>query len=158
MKTVFIVGAGASVPYGLPTGEELRQRILSGLPPQITHYGSQASGSELDTYNGLVSLYYELQSALQKTNLTIDQFIASRPKFNDVGKLLIAAHVLPKELVAILSDELTRNWLGWLVRRWYDNQYMFSNDVEFITFNYDRIIKYTRCILTYLMCSRTAHI
>ena len=34
-KTVFVLGAGASVPYGYPTGLDLREKIINNFTKQV---------------------------------------------------------------------------------------------------------------------------
>jgi len=36
-KTLFILGAGASVPYGYPTGQELRKLLFTKSPKRLSY-------------------------------------------------------------------------------------------------------------------------
>ncbi|WP_156096076.1 hypothetical protein [Methanobacterium sp. SMA-27] len=45
--TVFVLGAGASIPYGYPSGEKLREEICHELEDPSHPYGLNASKSRI---------------------------------------------------------------------------------------------------------------
>jgi len=142
MKTVFIVGAGASVPYGLPTGMELRDLIKQDLPLDF-HVVDGGTPEERKYNQSIIQKNFDdFQIAFEKAYSTIDQFISERRKFEQISTRLIAAYLLPLELEALQKKVLADNWLGWICQKWHNNKNLFLRNVEFITFNYDRIIEY----------------
>jgi hypothetical protein len=159
-KTVFILGAGASVPYGLPTGEHLRSLILNGSPPEFLSPNRNGPLDE-DISRLRTRELDEFLVAFRGTSLTIDQFMFERSGQSELGKKLIAHHLLPLEYAAISQNLFTNEWMKWLFQRWHQNQTLFHGNVEFITFNYDRIVEIGMQIMmanavaiSYSECSR----
>lgn len=146
--TVFILGAGASVPFGLPSGEMLVDNILKlrrGQPygdkylPLLTELGVEDD------------LFLEFQRELaDSTHYSIDAFLERRPKYLDIGKLAIALRLLPCESESILSSPNThyetKNWYRVLLQRLTEGASHISqiaaNKVTFVTFNYDRSLEH----------------
>jgi hypothetical protein len=95
-RTVLVLGAGASVPYGFPSGEELRRKVLRslGLKPEVP-------GSLLQLLNNAGFDHSHIQDfrteLLHANTTSVDLFLEKRPKFVDVGKVAIAAILLPLE-------------------------------------------------------------
>ena len=80
-STVFILGAGASKPYGFPLGVELRQQILQAHSSPNTDQFKllQACGYE----SGQITRFHDdLHDALHDT---IDDFLSDRPTYRDIG-------------------------------------------------------------------------
>jgi len=135
-STVFILGAGASAPYGFDTGGQLLERarrltvdqvaeVIRPLPPH---------GATL------------LQDALEHTgDLSIDAMLETRGEIQAPGKALIAALLLQQERDAKRSKHTT-------ARDWYRTVFTamdaptpreaVSQPVHFVTFNYDRSLEY----------------
>ncbi len=146
-KTVFILGAGASKPFGYPLGFELCNKIVE------TSYGDDfissypiARGQSIKMpqfKNFIERLKYELQYS---NSDSIDFFLEQHKNNQDymsVGKALIAEYLIrceyPKRIFN--SDE---NWYAYLLntcmRTTFDN--FKNNQVSFLTFNYDRSLEY----------------
>jgi hypothetical protein len=135
-STVFVLGAGASAPYGFDTGYELLERART-LPVQeiarlivpLPSYGAPP-----------------LHDALVNTGeASIDAMLETRGTIQAPGKALIARLLLDQERVA-LSNHHTSG------RGWYRTlfsaidapspQEALAQKVRFVTFNYDRSLEY----------------
>jgi hypothetical protein len=144
MKKTFILGAGASYPYGFPLGSELKKEIADILTP---------GGSNHPFYR-FVSRHLRknpdtiriLSSKIQKSPLaSIDQLLlnhAEIPEFIDVGKLFIAFIINSRENINKLMN-VKYCWYSYLFNkilslvRNYPSK-LNELDLYIITFNYDR--------------------
>jgi hypothetical protein len=149
-NSVFILGAGASVPYGYPTGFELVQEIktfLSNFPfdPRI------APKDMLETHmffkqlvNSLSELDEFYNALLKASTYSIDKFLENRPDYLELGKLLITYILKKKENEHRLFIGLKEsNWLAELFNRIDANEDNIpKNRISFITFNYDRSLEF----------------
>ncbi|HET8580462.1 MAG TPA: hypothetical protein VFL31_05635 [Nitrospiraceae bacterium] len=92
-RTVLVLGAGASRPYGFPTGKELIKLIHEG-----TRKPSRHLAEELIECGFQFDLIQEFGRDLKLSSLaSIDAFLEHRKKFRDVGKAAIAAVLIPLE-------------------------------------------------------------
>ena len=111
-KTVFVIGAGASKEFGLPTGEELKQKITSLINIKFKHHDTRPTGDEeilealrsqaLTGSNGrgdvnpFLHAAWSMVSALP-LSISIDNYLeahAEDSKANIVGKLGIVRSIL----------------------------------------------------------------
>lgn len=132
------------MPYGLPSGADLRSRICAAthkpknnlLGQEIVRWG-KVSAPDLQNF-GL---------AFSRSNIaSIDAFLARRQEFAEIGKFAIAACLAISENVdALFSDSTTDHWyrLLWntLIRDASGVTDILQNDVRFVTFNYDRSLE-----------------
>jgi hypothetical protein len=137
-STTLVLGAGASVPYGFPSGPALRDQILDNLSPQAQGRAWWAIVGSLGIDPDQVT---EFRAAfLRSAQASIDAFLKHRPEFLEVGKTAIALGLIPAEGEPNLYQ---RGRPG----LWYD--YLFAamsakpaefpnNQLSVITFNYDR--------------------
>ena len=93
--TVFILGAGASVPYGYPTGFELNEKIKNFLLNRPESLGVAAK-SQFEEFKVLFDLEYTIENlkkfydALSKSvTISIDKFLENRPDLLELGRMLI---------------------------------------------------------------------
>lgn len=139
IPTVLVLGAGASYPYGFPLGQELVDEALgnsSDLKPILDEI-DEALANELD----------EFLSKLDDAHPnSIDAFLeAWHPKFAEVGKAVIAYHLMQKEDKTKLNDApRDEDWYQHLLHTMlltdgFDGL-VFSN-VSILTFNYDRSLE-----------------
>ncbi len=135
-KTVFVLGAGASQPFGFPLGASLVIEIVQGLksPGSKMNQALRRLDIEQDRMSWFADELY------QSAQPSVDAFLEHRTNFREMGKFAIAGSLIPYE------DE------GKLVNRhngpsWYE--YLFTEmgltpdnyaetPVRFVTFNYDR--------------------
>lgn len=146
MRTVFILGAGASQPYGLPSGYELVNEILGVLRSRTENF---------ENWGFLVKEIEEFIKAIEESKpMAIDDLLARRADdFLRIGKLAIAHALVQFEK----KEELTKRGQD---DDWYS--YFFEHlrklarpvqheEYSFITFNYDRSLEY------YLDMATNAH-
>jgi hypothetical protein len=138
-KTVLILGAGASAPFGFPSGRTLRDDIIAGLRKQIAQPFQLLTAAGFDA-NHIASFRDALQRSGQPS---VDVFLEYRPEFIHVGKVAIAASLIPYE------DE-ARLWGG--ADNWYEHLWthlgpslmddVAQSQLSVITFNYDRSLEH----------------
>lgn len=140
-KTVFILGAGASFPYGYPTGPELRKtickefaqeyEILAGIPDREIGYFTKAF------FNSSI--------------ISIDAFLARNPHYSMYGKIAILHSILKSERESNYREDSKipeQDWYKYLFNRMVEGlkgsegyKDFGKNNVIFITFNYDRSLE-----------------
>src|SRR5688572_12345274 len=105
-KTIFVLGAGASKPYGYFTGAELRSNICKRLASMNSDiYGLlRFAGGDPD-------LAEEFGKAFHFSKVeSIDSFVAKNKKYERIAKAMIAYELLPHENPGNLSDDSRRCW------------------------------------------------
>ena len=146
--TTFVVGAGASKDYGLPTSVELRQEAHK-LNPRRTAY-QLIIAAELCTPEQLNAILDDLRS--QGTG-SIDEFLFARQDDEitmKVGRALIAL-LLGSRFPGVISPDALGaeppDWLGYIINKMHSgarNCEAFARgnaEVRFVTFNFDSIIE-----------------
>jgi len=136
--TVFVLGAGASKPYGFPLAAELTTLIcswiISGSPDQELHAISNVSLSEAR----------EMARRLHPSQVSIDLWLAQNKEFLTIGRYSISRFIAKQE------EESTLFWNEWyapLFRKLLPDELPASpeelckNSVTFVTFNYDRSLE-----------------
>ncbi len=151
-NAVFVLGAGASCPYGFPTGRGLRDQVLSRYTADVENYLRHNNrGDPLITQE--VHRAKEFVNKFRKSSTpSIDLFLARNPEFSIVGKRAIIFRILAAEHVSRFREEAEdtkQDWYRWLFEQMTDelvkkeDYSRFSqNDVSFITFNYDRSLEH----------------
>jgi len=151
-KTVFVLGAGASRPYGYPSGIELRKEIY-------THFYDKYEAYIKPYAKNMKHLESELDEAKEFTDKfhkspikSIDLFLALNREFQDIGKKAIALTILAAESVKKHEERMHEGDLDWYSNLFHKltddivnkNDYIHfcENNVSFITFNYDRSLEY----------------
>ncbi|MBZ2164476.1 hypothetical protein [Methanobacterium spitsbergense] len=137
--TVLILGAGASMPYGYPSGEDLRSYIIKNL------------SNDESKLNEIIQLGYSLKDVKNFVNdlkgsqtYTIDEFIESREELIEIGKCAIAQALIPYESKNKLYEENNpQHWYRLLFKRMRTKKFedFDSNEISIVTFNYDRSIE-----------------
>jgi hypothetical protein len=165
IPTVFVLGAGASSAFGFPLGLKLRDQIATHLDDHqgirgaaCRYYGyewHQGTGewiwpnvdeSPVKAREQIVGETDAFKAALLDSPIySIDAFLEYRPEFEELGKIAIAATLIPHELKTTLSrkPDKKRRWIDELFDKMRANPASFAdNQVSIITFNYDRSIEY----------------
>lgn len=140
-KTLFILGAGASLPYGLPLGSTLRQSLC--------HLDQDYQTSELLIRSGLATerdIRWLSAAFRNSKQASIDTFLSLRPDYAELGKLAIAASLCAKEVPdALTSGSIHDDWFLTLWKEMQDGaaeaEDIGKNAVRFVTFNYDRSLE-----------------
>lgn len=142
-KTLFILGAGASKPYGYPTGNDLRYKILT-MMDEDDIIDAYTKWYLQKNKNMLVSNSSEVfkEKFEGSADYSIDAFLEHRPEFMEIGKIYIA-----KILISFEEDKRLRNikdnWYMYLFNRMKISfEELGKNKISFITFNYDRSLEY----------------
>jgi len=136
--TVFVLGAGASEPYGLPLGSQLRLDILA-------KYNSDV-GRAVDLLNTAPFVRKDINAfveALKYSGLSsVDAFLERRPEFMDIGKAMMGIELLHGEVHERLWQP-DDNWLTYLFGNMIGSslEEFANNNVSFVTFNYDRCVE-----------------
>ena len=152
-NTVFILGAGASVPYGYPTGDELRIEIIErfdslyerDVVPGLKKYPE----SRLNFSN---IRRKEFISTFKESRIQIDLFINKNHEFfEDLGKLAILLLIFDAERQKnhffIAEKQSKEDWYRYLYLKMIsdlpgrDDYTISRNNISFVTFNYDRSLE-----------------
>jgi len=151
-QTLFILGAGASAPYGYPTGDQLRKEIIKEFPDKVG-YDDYCQGLEKDLIEDIIQMANELSKYFGRSRTSsIDLFLSRRPRFYEIGRRAIAQIIFEREKGSKFEYDMkdaSQDWYKYLYRRMSETlidaeSYMgFSaNQVSFITFNYDRSLEH----------------
>ncbi|MBT4098639.1 MAG: hypothetical protein HOM68_00075 [Gemmatimonadetes bacterium] len=133
-STALVVGAGAGVAYGFPTGRRLRRDILDRI--------------ESLSSAGIVSLEEAraFGAAFRQSGcISIDEFLQSRTDLNELGKFAIATALMPKEVHGNLFNvdlDAEEHWYEYLFQKMSSDFEDFGlNQLGIVTFNYDRSLE-----------------
>jgi hypothetical protein len=168
-QTLFILGAGARVPYGMPDGNQLTLDIIEELPAKLPNL--RAVGTLTNTLHDVYYLLYaanrlpltthrliSFRKALAyAAHSSIDSFLVSyrdEEGFPEIGKLAVAKVLLHKEFkqnlkrgASVSKDGRDWDWLTYLFREMLKGtngtveDFLDKNKVAFVTFNYDRTLE-----------------
>lgn len=151
-KTVFILGAGASKPYGFPTAFELRKDIISRFSilyrTKVAEYQGKTP-NEIGVPIDMEELISRFRSSSTKS---IDLFLTRNKKYYDLGKEIIAFLIADYEVNSKFREDIENPKQDWyfelydiLTREISDPDKLLNlislNKVSFISFNYDRSLE-----------------
>lgn len=140
-QTTLVLGAGASIPFGFPSGLTLRNSIVARI-----------KGERADLLTALQNRGFSredifcFQTALGQSGRTsVDKFLARRPDLVPIGKvaiaLTLALHEDPDRLFEPERDKV--NWYTYLFDKLdADWEHLAKNKLAVITFNYDRSLEH----------------
>lgn len=139
IPVVLVLGAGASKPYGFPLGRELLDEALQ--PPK-SNYKVALSGIEHSFDTQLAEFQSELRSSRRTS---VDAFLEARPEYETLGKLVIAYHLMRRELenklYAVANEE---DWYQYLIEMMLTSGFegFQNNKLAILNYNYDRSLEY----------------
>ncbi len=147
--TVLVLGAGASVPFGFPAGQSLKDKICS------TEFISQMGLMNLLGFDSKEFKKFSFELS-RSGRPSVDSFLEHRGEFVDIGKAAIASALLPLENTSQLfesSIKKRRNSPNRKEDNWYDllfselcdgipfDEVNKNKRLSVITFNYDRSLE-----------------
>lgn len=133
--TVFVLGAGASQPFGFPSGDELRLGMIESL-------GNQINRDNLVLNEFEPTFIQDFQDTLELGNhRTIDTLLEKKSEFREIGSYVIATRILACERSKILLPQ--KDWYStlWEALK-FENEKPDTSNLSVITFNYDRSFEY----------------
>ncbi len=135
-NTVFVLGAGANVPYGFSTGGGLVQRTRSLDPRALMgNAGNQITAQESAAF-----------AAAASDNMlpSIDALLEHREDLQKVGKRVMATLLYQEEATA-RPRSFEEDWMSLLFSYMSEDakpDEFSRNAVSFVTFNYDRYMEH----------------
>lgn len=156
--TVFIIGAGASVPYGFPTGVQLKTAIIDEFVGKFN--------SMVDSRTITMETFFDEDEAKDEArnfiaafkeaiSPSIDFFLSANPDLGQIGRMAIVLSIMESELNYFLMEsrgEKVNDWFDKLFTEMARNLTFAEgyrefankehNNVTFITFNYDRLLEH----------------
>lgn len=140
--TLFILGAGASIPYGFPSGAKLRNQICA-----VTDGRESLLASAMHKFFNIhYGDFLEFAESFQQSRLaSIDSFLSRRTEFADIGKLAIASLLIPNERADVFNHDIEDDWYFALWNALVSNvgsiDELKKNNIQIYTFNYDRSLE-----------------
>lgn len=140
--TCLILGAGASMPYGFPSGEQLKWRIVDEVakPNTDANRALRALGHSQTHLKEFVDAFAGSKQG------SIDAFLANNQSHGLIGKRAIAAILVGCEVPERLlrpSGEDPDDWISlvWASLQDGGRQGFPENQLSIVSFNYDRTVE-----------------
>jgi hypothetical protein len=136
-RTVFVLGAGANVPYGFSTGGDLVDKVR-GVDPRalMGNAGTQISAREAAAFQAVTT---------DNLLLSIDALLEHRSDLMKVGKRVMATILYTQEHAA-RPRSFSEDWMRWVFALMAEDaaspEAFAENAVSFVTFNYDRYLEH----------------
>ena len=147
-RTTFVIGAGASKSYGLPTATELNFIATKLLEPRTSAY--QLIVRHVKPQIEVAQLNALLEDLKHHPALSIDAYLESRQHTPDavrIGKAVIAALMGQAIEQAPGHLDVHDDWLGYVIERMREGTATWQRfnegnaNVRFITFNFDTVVE-----------------
>lgn len=138
-STVLVLGAGASVPYGFPSGEDLLK--------EITSYPERYAESIRPLRFGQPHIDEFVRELSRSNAPSVDTFLGYREKYRELGKAAIASLIMSKESPEhCLRPDNPQNWYRYLYQQMLAGASSLAefrgNKLAIVTFNYDRSFEF----------------
>ncbi|MGD0785727.1 MAG: SIR2 family protein [Sedimentisphaerales bacterium] len=149
-KTVFIIGAGASCPYGFPSSAKLREEICLAFKAEYLEYvkANWQNPPDRDAKRWLINNFID---KFFNATESIDLFLAGNPTLAEIGKYIIAYKILTAEINSHFREQSqirNQDWYSHVFKKMRegivykkDLNKFSENNISFITFNYDRSLE-----------------
>lgn len=155
-KTLLIIGAGASVPYGYPTGSQLKDMLcdvnnsqsLKEYMLNILNMGGRKEVIEVfcqqfrASPDNSIDVFLGKRKGQYISKLINGVTVKCKLTYEDFGKLAIANQLIKCEKIDSLNPN-DDNWLQYLWNHMNNDVIddFKSNKLKIVTFNYDRVIE-----------------
>jgi hypothetical protein len=150
-KTVFVLGAGASYPYGYPLGRELISTIERyGKERQFLNSVDRAFPFSIGSVQSKASAQFQIFTGELANSgvLSVDSFVSAKNEYYQYAKFAIASALISCEYInpsnLALEDRGSEDWYRYLYNELMVNSrndtyesLLSNNRVKFVTFNYD---------------------
>ena len=144
-STILVLGAGASAPFGYPTG----QKLLMGICSDLRDPAHSSLGLQLRALGYEDKEMENFGSELACSEVfSVDAFLECRPEYKKIGKLAMTIELVSYEIYAKLFPRIEGNespsWYQHLLNKMVDTKLddFVNNDLGIITFNYDRSLEF----------------
>ncbi len=145
-RTVFVLGAGASIPYGYPSGAGLKDRICSEFIRDIEKFHDR----DPEARNSMKRFFdkrAEFVDSFKRSRVTsIDRWLLSNTDCSEIGKLAIANSIIRCESPDMLFPSRDIDWFTVLfneiIKEAETPEQCSLTKIGFITFNYDRLLEH----------------
>lgn len=139
---VFVIGAGASKPFGLPTGSELLESIVNSSPLRHARSDYVVEEEYDNLYLDSRAEALRFSKCLRKSGVSsVDRYLERNSVEEPYGKVAIVKAVHGLELDVLRNGNVASNWHSWLIERLCDRwDDLLSGQFRFIVFNYDRLL------------------
>jgi hypothetical protein len=155
-KTLFILGAGSSKPYGFPTARELKTDICKNSADRFSEATSDMTGDwPLRMRHDVMQELERFVANFSNSPIdSIDLYLSLNPQYNKIGKEAIMLSILAYEKDAkfwenLPEDRRKYDWYNYLFNKMRseiisdkDVDKFKENSAKLITFNYDRSLEY----------------
>lgn len=148
--TIFILGAGASAPYGYPeSSSELKDDICLNFKTDISDLFKASKGDYLEL-GDLMETADDFVERFQNSRIrSIDRWLSLNGRYKDIGKLAIVNAIVKRENKSSIMFEGKDKSLDWFSVLFNEMMvdvakpdHFYYGEVNFITFNYDRIFEH----------------
>ncbi len=144
IPTVLVLGAGASMPVGYPSGQQLFDKIINSLR------GGGHKIVAMDRMGHKEDKVRAFANALFRSGQkSVDAFLEHRPDLEKIGKAAIAQVLIECESEGELYNpaEGEGNWYKYLFERMNTSFEEFGrNRLSVVTYNYDRSLEQFLCV------------
>lgn len=126
------------MPYGMPSGAELRSLICNPALADVLYKKFQIDPIETTGF---------IKSFSRSNVASIDSFLSKRGHYAEIGKLCIATILCGKEDSAkVMGNNIKDHWYHHMWQILIDgadtHNDLRKNKIDFVTFNYDRSLEY----------------
>ena len=153
--TTLILGAGASAPFGFPTGYDLLRQVLTiteeDAPPtpeflslcEVLHKHQEVKPVPSKHPTSAEKIRFFRECLLKSGAKSVDAFLEHRREFITIGKFVMAIAIIRWENEATLFHRDGKNWYEYLFGQLNTKYEDFEkNKLSILTFNYDRSLEF----------------
>lgn len=140
-KTVLVLGAGASMDFGFPSGQRLVEIICDSSAASVRNRKEML----VKMGRGEKEILAFCEDLKVSGQPSVDAFLEHRPEFIEVGKSAMALVLLPLEAASTsnLHNVKKAHWYKYFFNQLQTGFDDFAdNELSVLTFNYDRSFEY----------------